>query len=59
MAEDERWKLIPYDYAYNCIALLLTFDQAVDGLRNRLSPEQAMFKAEGWDDEKIRYWNDL
>lgn len=56
---DPRWKEIPYDYAYICIALLMSFEDAIYGLRNRLSPERAMFERENWDDEKIRQWNDL
>ena len=56
---DPRWKVIPYDYAYKCIALLLTFDDAIYGIRKRLSPEQIMFEREGYDQDKIRQWSEL
>ena len=56
---DERWKLIPYDYAYKCIALLLTFDDAIYGIRKRLSPEQVMFERENFTPDKIKQWSEL
>lgn len=58
METDPRWKLIPKDYAVNCIALLLTFEDAIYGLRKHLSPEELMFEIEGFDEEKIRQWRE-
>ena len=44
---DERWKNLPYEYAYLCIAACLTYSQAYSGFLDRLSPEEAMFREEG------------
>lgn len=44
---DERWKNLPYEYAYLCIAACLTYPQAYAGFIDRLSPEEAMFREEG------------
>ena len=43
IANDERWKGLPYDYAYISIALGLSYAQAYGGFINRQSPEQVYF----------------
>ena len=44
---DERWKNLPYEYAYLSIAAGLTYPQAYAGFLNRLPPEETMFREEG------------
>lgn len=56
---EPRWKLIPEDYAVQCIALMLSFSDAIYGLQNRLTPTQLMFEVEGFTEEQIRQWNEI
>ena len=56
---DERWKNLPYDYAYLSIAAGLTYPQAYAGFLNRLTPEETMFREEGFTEEQIRQWQTI
>lgn len=56
---DPRWKKIPYEYAYICIALCLTYPQAQYGINHRMQPEEVMFKEERFTEEQIRQWHTL
>jgi len=56
---DPRWKFLPYGYAYNCIALLIPFGDALDGFKRMESPEQIMFRLENWDSQRIKEWEAL
>ena len=59
MEQDERWRLIPYDYAYLCIAHLFTFEDALEGIRKHLTPDELFFQREGYTPDKIKEWSDL
>lgn len=59
IANDPRWKELPYEYAYLCISLGLTFQQSWAGFLNRQSPEQIYFREMEFTEEKIRQWNTI
>lgn len=59
MESDERWKELPYDYAYLSICAGLTFAQAWSGFINRQSPEKTMIREMGFSEDEIRFYNTL
>lgn len=59
MENDPRWKKLPYEYALMCIALCLTFPQALDGFKRRMQPEEIMFEVEDFTDEQKEEWYKL